>query len=401
MIDAVLLAWSALAAILANALQIAALFIVRYGQRVSIKHQSTHNINGLPELTIVRPLRGLDPRALACHTSLFNGGYQPAKVLFVVESNDDPAIEGVQQILNAYPYKAQLLVSKPAPFVLSVKVRNMITGWEAARTPLIGFCDSDIQLGHNHLAACVNEFADPQVAAVSVPIIYVSDGWLGRMKMLIETVDNATFSQSAVHTGFGTVILGGLMLFRRDDLNAVGGVEKLGDALADDLRAGELLDHAGYKIRLADAVLVHHSGPESISSNLARQHRWLTSIRTEIPKFFWLQLLLLNPIGATLIAGLALTWMGSPWASWAWSIMLASIVVRTITAFAIDYFLLRPYGIRLGIWCLGRLPADIMYLIALIVTLLFPFVFWRGRWFRVKWGSGKILRELGSPSKNH
>lgn len=401
MIDAVLLAWSALAAILANALQIAALLAARYGQRASLKHQSTDDIRGLPELTIVRPLRGLDPCALACHTSLLSGRYQPAKVLFVVESKDDPAIEGVQPILNAYPDKAQLLVSKPAPFVLSAKVRNMITGWEAARTPLIGFCDSDIQLGHDHLATCMNEFVDPQVAAVSIPIIYVSDGPLGRMKMLIETIDNATFARSAVYTGFGTVILGGLMLFRRDNLNAVGGVEKLGDALADDLRAGEMLDRAGYKIRLADAVLVHHSGPESISSNLARQHRWLTSIRTEIPKFFWLQLLLLNPIGATLVASLALTGMGSPWASWAWSIMLASIVVRTITAFAIDYFLLRPYAIRLGIWCLARLPADIMYLIALIVTLLFPFVYWRGRWFRVKWGSGKILHELGAPSKVH
>ncbi len=173
----------------------------------------------------------------------------------------------------------------------------------------------------------------------------------------------------------------------------------LGDALSDDLRAGELLEKAGRRIRLADAVMVHHSGQESAWSVLARHHRWLTSVRTEVPLFFWLQALLLNPTAATLAAGTVLSLTGSGWATAAWGVFAGSAILRTATAFATDRALLRPQGVRFGLWCLARLPADIMYLLVLITTLAFPFVYWRGRWFRVKWGSGRILRELGKAGK--
>lgn len=397
MIDLALLAWAAAAAMIGNGLQIAALLAVVIGRKSpKFAGRKQENLGNAPPLTIVRPLRGLEPDAAACHMSLFEGDYQPATVLFVVEDVEDPAVQGVQPVLERYPNRARLLVSTPTPGVLSEKVRNMITGWEAADTPIVGFCDSDIKLGREHLAACMHEFADPAASAVSVPIVYDAEGPVGRMSMLIKTVDNATFVRSAVYTGVGTVTLGGLMIFRRDDLDAVGGVAPLGDALADDLRAGERLEAAGYQLRLGDAVMVHSSGPETAWSCLARHHRWITSIRTELPLFFWLQLALLNPVAATLVAAGVLSAAGSDRAFAAWAIFAASAAVRTASAFAIDRILLWPHGVRLDAWCLARLPADIMYLLILVATLVFPFVYWRGRWFRVKLGSGRILREIGS-----
>jgi len=213
--------------------------------------------------------------------------------------------------------------------------------------------------------------------------------------MLIETIDNATFVRSAAFTDKGAVTLGGLMIFRKKNLDAVGGVEMLGDALADDLRAGELLHKAGDKIRLADATLVHDSGIESAWSCLARHHRWATSIRTEVPLFFWMQLLFLNPLTATLTVSIILSVTGSEWAGLAWMIFGISALIRTVTAFVIDRKLLNPHGVRLGVWCLGRIVADAVSVFVMLLTLLVPYVFWRGRWFRVRWGSGRILREVG------
>lgn len=395
MIDLALLIWAAAAALIANGMFIGALLAIKLkGKPGAAPAPGEDGLQDLPALTIVRPLRGLEDGAEAHHESLFEGRYKPAAVLFVVESEEDSAVEGVRPILERYPDRARLLTSAHAPPVLSGKVRNMIAGWETAQTPLIGFCDSDIQLGQDHLAACMKEFADPGVSASSLPILYVADGWMGRLSMLIMTIDNATLTRSASVTNYGTVTLGGLMIFRRDSLNAVGGPEVLGDALADDLRAGELLNRAGYRIRLADAVLVHHSGPESAWSVLARQHRWLTSVRTEVPMFFWLQALLLNPTAATLAAVIILSLSGSEWTAAAWAVFAGNTVLRTATAFATDRALLLPHGVRIGFWSLARLPADIMYLMVLLTTLAFPFVYWRGRWFRVRWGSGRILREL-------
>lgn len=396
MIEALLLAWSAAAVAVANTLHGAALFTIHRGRR---RPAAPAAPPAAPEaLTLVRPLRGLEPDAVATHETLYRGACVPEEVLFVVESADDPAVEGVKPMLERHPGRARLLVSSGAPPVPSAKVRNMITGWQAARTPLVGFCDSDIRLGPQHLAACVREFADPQVGGVSVPIVYVSEGAVGRLKMLIETCDNAAFTSAAAVTQFGTVTLGGLMIFRKAHFDAVGGVEPLGDALADDLRAGERLHRAGYRIRLANAPLLHNSGPEPVRFSLARYHRWLTSIRTEIPLFFWLQFALLNPMAATLSAALALSATASPWAPAAWALFALNAALRTATAVVAERLLLRPYGIRLGAWCLARMPADLLLLATQLASLVFPFVYWRGRWFRVRWGSGRILREIGRPA---
>ena len=396
-----LLWWSAAAVVVANALHGAALLTIHRGRRQdAARSGAAQDVHAAaPEaLTLVRPMRGLEPDAVATHETLFSGRCVPEEVLFVVESADDTAVEGVRPILERHPGRARLLVSQDAPPVPSAKVRNMIVGWKAANTPLVGFCDSDIRLGPQHLAACVREFADPQVGGVSVPIIYVSEGAVGRLKMLIETCDNAAFTNAAAYTQFGTVTLGGLMIFRKAHFDAAGGVEPLGDALADDLRAGERLHRAGYKIRLANAPLLHNSGPEPVRWSLARYHRWLTSIRTEIPVFFWLQFTLLNPMTATLFGALALSLMGSAWAPAAWGLFAVNALVRTATAMVAERLLLRPYGIRLGAWVLARLPADLLLLATQIASLVFPYVYWRGRWFRVRWGSGRILREITKPT---
>lgn len=390
MIDLALLVWSAAAAVLGNAAYLAALIAACRRKAPSAEP----DLESLPALTIVRPLKGLEDGAEGHHESLFGGRLQPEAVLFVVESESDPAVEAVRPVVERHPDRARLLTALPAPGVLSGKVRNMMTGWSAARTPLVGFCDSDITLDRGHLADCVSRFADPNVAAASLPILYVAEGVFGRLSMLIMTIDNATLVRSASRTDIGAVTLGGLMIFRRDALEAVGGPEALGDALADDVRAGELIHKAGGQIRLAERPLVHNSGPEPALGCLARHHRWLTSIRTELPLFFWLQALLLNPIAATLTAGTVLSATGSPWAATAWAIAAASALLRTITAFATDRALLRPHGVGLGAWCLARAAADILYLMVLLTTLLVPFVYWRGRWFRTRWGSGRILREI-------
>lgn len=396
MTAALLLLWAAAALLVANALHGAALFTIHRGRR---RPADAAPPAAPPEaLTLVRPLRGLEPDAVATHETLYSARCVPEEVLFVVEAADDPAVEGVKPMLQRHPGRARLLVSSEAPPVPSAKVRNMIVGWQAARTPLVGFCDSDIRLGPEHLAACVREFADPQVGGVSVPIVYVSEGVVGRLKMLIETCDNATFTSAAAVTQFGTVTLGGLMIFRKTHFDAVGGVEPLGDALADDLRAGERLHRAGYRIRLANVPLLHNSGPEPVRFSLARYHRWLTSIRTEIPLFFWLQFTLLNPMAATLTGAAVLTATASPWAPVAWALFAANAALRTATAMVADRLLLRPYGIRLGAWCLARVPADLLLLATQVASLVFPFVYWRGRWFRVRWGSGRIVREIGRPA---
>jgi ceramide glucosyltransferase len=380
-----LLVWSALSALLTNALHLtAALVVLRRRPAPAIRPAAE-----LPAVTIIRPLKGLDPDAARCHQSLFAGSYQPAEVLFVVEDPGDPAVPAARAACAAHPERARLLVAPPRADVLSGKVRNMLAGFAEARTPLIGFCDADIELGPDHLALCLQPFADPAVGVASLPILYDDVGPLGRLGALAITVDHATLVRAAARTGVGAITLGGLMIARRDAIDAIGGLAVLGDAFADDIRLGERVFATGREIALADTVLAHRPGREPARSWLARQHRWLTAMRTGLPAWSWLNLLLGQPTAIGLAAALVAGGI-------AWWVLAASVLVRTATAGVVARWLLRPHGVRLGAWWLARPLADLLHAALLVATLVFPYVFWRGRWFRVRWGSGRILRQVSS-----
>src|SRR5687768_6314893 len=120
----VLLVWSAVSALLAGAIHLAAaLIVLRRRTRPAPAPAAA-----LPAVTLIRPLRGLDADAERCHRSLLEGSHLPAEVLFVVEDEGDPAVPAARAICAEFPDRARLLVAPLRPDVLSGKVRNMIAG---------------------------------------------------------------------------------------------------------------------------------------------------------------------------------------------------------------------------------------------------------------------------------
>lgn len=384
-----LVGWSVAAAFVTNAVLWGSTLLTCASRR-----RSPAPTAAMPAVTLIRPFRGLEEDALEKNLSLVRQSVPDLEVLFVCEDDDDPGLPAARKACEAAPERARVLIARDVPRVLSGKVRNMIAGWRASRAPLVAFCDADIHLEPDDLASCVRNFEDPSVGASWMFVVFEEEGLHGALWKLITVGDGLPVMSAAGRVGLRQSLQGGLMVLRRDALEAAGGVEQLGDTFADDVRAGRVLQRAGWRLRASERLLHHPSPREPLVQWLQRFHRWTLCFRCEEPLVFYAQLALhatAIPLLVTLLA-----W-GSPGAAAAAAVLGASVLLRTAGAFAADHLVLRPRGARLGATVLLRPFADLLFFVLGVAAIVFPFVRWRGRWYRVGW-DGRIVQELSAPT---
>lgn len=104
----------------------------------------------LEGVTILRPLKGVDPELDICLSSAFEQDYPAGKfeIIFCVESPRDPAIPVAQSLLEKYPnIPARILVgseTSPDHYGPNPKVNNLAKGYFAAEHDIIWVWDSNV-----------------------------------------------------------------------------------------------------------------------------------------------------------------------------------------------------------------------------------------------------------------
>jgi ceramide glucosyltransferase len=97
-------------------------------------------------VTIIRPLKGLEPFTHATLQSTFKLSPAPAEILFCVEREDDPVVSLVRQLIASHPGSvARLLIGRDA-ISRNPKLNNITKGWLAAQHDWITFVDSNVLL---------------------------------------------------------------------------------------------------------------------------------------------------------------------------------------------------------------------------------------------------------------
>ena len=87
---------------------------------------------GLPPLTLLRPIRGVDPFDAETLGSSFAQDYPDYEVVLCVDSEDDPAAALARRLIAARPgARARLLVGASA-ITGNPKLNNLAKGWQAA-----------------------------------------------------------------------------------------------------------------------------------------------------------------------------------------------------------------------------------------------------------------------------
>lgn len=113
----------------------------------------------LPHITIIRPVKGLEPELYACLASTFHQTYPSSKlsIALCVASEDDPAYSVLEQIVEDFSpdFDVRLYVEEYDPLISSLdgnelgpnpKIRNISRAYREAKGELIWITDCNVWL---------------------------------------------------------------------------------------------------------------------------------------------------------------------------------------------------------------------------------------------------------------
>ena len=240
-----------------------------------------------PPASILKPLYGAEAGTYENLRSFCLQDYPHYQIVCGVRDARDPAVATVRRLQQEFPALDLELVVEPRLHGANHKVSNLINILARCRHDLLVLADSDIRVTRNYLAEVVAPLHDPSVGIVTC--LYRGRPAAGLWSRLGALFIDDWFAPS-VHVahalGSRAFAFGATIALRRDTLESAGGLEAIADQLADDYRLGERTRQLGLRTVLSPVIVDHDVVEENPRSLLARELRWLRTIRSLQPAGF-------------------------------------------------------------------------------------------------------------------
>lgn len=353
---------------------LAILAALRYlSQRASTPKPVTAPPEGI---SVLKPLRGLDPNTRLAFVSQIEQVGCPFEVLFAVQDPNDPAAAEVRRLQAEYP-KAAIRLLIGGPETPNGKVGLLIELGRHARYPLWVVNDSDILVTPDYLNTLARPLADSNVGVVTCLYRAYAHTLPAAWESLGISTDFMPSTLVAQLIGVREFGLGSTLAFRAADLAAVGGFESFSDYLADDYQLSKRITFLGKRTVLSSLVVETSLGDASWAGIWNHQLRWARTIRASKGLAYggvfithagvWTLILL--------VAGL-------------WPLAAILFFLRLVSAFVTTRFVLRDLRGQLFCWLA---PVWDLYAFCIwFVAHLGRTVSWRGRLLRID-SEGRIL----------
>jgi ceramide glucosyltransferase len=266
-----------------------------------------------PPVSIVRPLCGADPYLSETLASSFALDYPTYEIIFCLAHADDPAAQLARRLIAAHPeVPARLLIGDDRPSA-NPKLNNCVKGWRAAAHEWIIIADANVMMPKDYVQRLMARWRPNSGIVCSPPIGADAGSFAAEVECAFLNTYQARWQYAGETFGFGFA-QGKTMLWRRDILEAGGGVEALGAEIAEDAAATKLIHRAGLSAHLVEAPFVQPLGPRSWREVWMRQVRWARLRRATFPMQFAPELITtsLFALGAAFLG--AASFDVSPWA---------------------------------------------------------------------------------------
>ncbi len=335
-----------------------------------------------PAVTILKPLRGVDPQMYESFRSHCTQDYPEYEIIFGVSEADDPAVAAVQRLIEEFPTCKIRLVVCPEILGNNRKVSNLVQMMSVARFDHILINDSDIFVTPDYLRRVMSPFGDPKVGMVTCPYRGIAANTLGSK---LESIGISTDFIAGVLVarqieGGIHFALGSTLAMSRKALDAIGGLQPLVDYLADDFELGFRIAKAGYEVVLADVVVETHLPAYSFHGFFDHQMRWARSTR-DSRRLGYLGLLLTFGLPWAIIAVLL-----APLNWWSWATLAAAAILRAAVAIQVGIGVVHDRALWRGLWLLPL--RDLVAFWVWFASFADNKVHWRGEVFILK--DGKI-----------
>jgi ceramide glucosyltransferase len=367
---------------------LAYLLMALWGARDFVHHwqRRSLDIGHAPDVTILKPVKGIDPRMYAGLVSHCQQQYAGNfEIIFGVSSLDDPAAAEINRLRAEFPAIAIRLVECRERLGTSGKVSNLVQMLREARYEHVIINDSDIHVTPHYLTRVMACFADPNVGMVTAPYIgRTADSGPGlTLWSRLEALGISTDFFAGVLTArkleggirFG---LGSTLATNKTALAKAGGLEPLVEYLADDYEMGERIANAGFRVELCSEVVETTVPAYQFSGFRDHQLRWARSTR-DSRKLGYLGL------GITYALPWAImTCISSGLALWSFSLLSIVLLARVAVALSVGVGVLRDGQVLRDLYLLPL--RDLFGLGFWAWSFAGDTVIWRGELFHLRNG---------------
>jgi ceramide glucosyltransferase len=289
-------------------------------------------------VSVLKPLRGLDPNSYPAFASQIQQDYPQFEVLFGASDVNDPALDQVRRLQKEFP-GAPIRIITGGPKTRNGKVGLLMELSRHARFPLWVVNDSDIKVTPDYLNRVTEPLRDATIGLVTCPYRVQAHNLPAAWEALGITTDFMPSALVAQTLGVREFGFGSTLAFRAADLQAAGGFAALADYIADDYQLAKRISSLGKRAILSTYIVETSLGDATWLGVWLHQQRWARTIRVSKGGGY---------------AGLPFThagvWALVAFALGAWPASMVLVTLRIVSAFLASAFVLTSTQVTVICW---------------------------------------------------
>jgi ceramide glucosyltransferase len=257
--------------------------LVLYSSRLffrSSKDGPSKNFDFAPPISVLKPVRGLDPEAYENYASFCRQDYPNYELIFCVGDFNDPAVPALQKLMRDFPERQIRLLFGSGRSAINDKVAKLVRMVNEAENEFLVISDSDVRVEPNYLRTVVAPLRDPKVGCVTCFYVSIHDETLVQhlqsIGMYSDFYPGILVAQQLDGIKF---TLGPTIVTTRAHLAAFGGYEAIENKPADDLLVGRLIAQQGLKVELLPYAVQTVPDYDSPRALFSKRLRWMTVMR--------------------------------------------------------------------------------------------------------------------------
>uniref|UniRef100_A0A452HG62 ceramide glucosyltransferase n=1 Tax=Gopherus agassizii TaxID=38772 RepID=A0A452HG62_9SAUR len=372
---------------------------MRFGVRLHLNKKATDKqpYSKLPGVSLLKPLKGVDPNLINNLETFFELDYPKYEVLLCVQDHDDPAIDVCKKLLGKYPNVDARLFIGGKKVGINPKINNLMPGYEVAKYDLIWICDSGIRVTPDTLTDMANQMTEKVGLVHGLPYVADRQGFaatLEQVSAILLYFIGVSFQQYVIETVTALCLSGSSCLLDpciteqiAPPLMSQQPSHNSAAKRAFTLALKAPLPTRGWKFAMATQVAMQNSGSYSISQFQSRMIRWAKLRINMLPAT-----IICEPISECFVASLIIGWAAHH--VFRWDIMVF-FMCHCLAWFIFDYIQLR--GVQGGALCFSKLDYAVAWFIRESMTI---YIFLSALWDpTISWRTGRYRLRCGGTAE--
>jgi ceramide glucosyltransferase len=237
-----------------------------------------------PGVSILKPVRGMDPGAYENFASFCRQDYPDYEILLCIDPDDEAVIALVEELRRNFPSRSIRVLYGSGRTATNDKVAKLARLVSEAKHEVVVISDSDVRVRPDYLRKVTARLAEPNVGAVTC--FYVPS-------------DEKTFADHLQNAGMMSDFYAGILVAWQLDgvkfalgptiattrarLAAFGGYAAIENRPADDLLVGRLIAEQGCEVVLLPYTIETVADYGSFRELLHKRLRWIVVMRNLRP----------------------------------------------------------------------------------------------------------------------